>query len=460
MERVIKIQWNGPQTRLMKSESRYVDYEGGIRSGKTTAMVWKVIMYCIQHPGIHCLLTRWTDDALNAQLKPRFFDLCPAEVLKQKAWNAAEEFVAFENGSRCYLRALKTSDDASRYSKVAGLTLAVIGIDQPEEMPHWMYLYLKGRMSQVGHPQQMILTPNPPEFGHWLTQEFPLKGLKPDHEYIYTAVYDNARNLGDGYIKSLEADYPPGHPMRRTLLLGQRGPALKGTPIYGKIFKLNIHVREVEPLPDIPILEGWDFSHKHPAVVWSQFTPWGSWQIYGMLMGEDQYLEDFVPQALALRQQILGGGESEVWSCCDPSGASPTSHGTARTAIAILEDYGVHPTFVKNANLVHMRDFAIQQIAKFLLRLTPEGPALQVHPRCATLIDGFAAGYVYSELIGRGNVRRPLKDGFYDNPMNCLEYTILSFLTPEMGQQAKTEPDEDEDSRVVRRRTGVGRAGY
>lgn len=468
------MRWNQPQTRFLKTTKRYVDFEGAIRSGKSTALVWKLINYANDYPGINILFTRWTQDALDAQIKPLFFNHVPSEMLAERLndgrkgpWSAGEEYVQFSNGSRVYLRALKTSDEASRFSKVAGLTLAIIAVDQPEEIPEWMYYYLKGRLSQPGFPQQMILTPNPPEYGHWLNKEFPENNSRPDHEYIVTTTYDNAKNLGDGYIRALELDYPPGHPLRRALLEGKRGMTMKGEAVYGnKLFKPKIHIAEIIPIQGVPILEGWDFGHKHPAVKWSQFTPWGAWHIYGEFMGESQYIEDFLPIALAKRVQLFGP-DAEVWSCCDPSGADSTSHGTRRTAVDILGEHGIHPTYIHASNRADRRDFAIQQVAKLMLRLTKEGPAFQIHPRCVTLIDGFTAGYVYSELVGRGNIRKPLKDGYYDNLQNCAEYTILNFLTPDAYTQGMnsytpthTPPPKDEDPMDVIVNRVRGRAGY
>ena len=118
----------------MRATDRFIDFEGSIRAGKTTPLVWKIITYCINYPGIQCMLCRWTGDALDAQLKPKFYEECPKELFptgKARGWNAKEEYQEFANGSRVYLRSLKSSDDTARYAKFAGLTLAVIGVDQP-----------------------------------------------------------------------------------------------------------------------------------------------------------------------------------------------------------------------------------------------------------------------------------------------------------------------------------------
>ena len=89
-------------------------------------------------------------------------------------WNAQEQYfeIATEAGptSRIYARGLKPSEDAARYSKFAGVTLAGIYVDQPEEMPEDFFAALQARLSQPGYPHQMLLTPNPPAEDHWLAR--------------------------------------------------------------------------------------------------------------------------------------------------------------------------------------------------------------------------------------------------------------------------------------------------
>jgi len=446
----------------MLSKTRYLDLEGAIRSGKTTVLVWKCITTLQNNPGMWGLLSRWTQDSLDAQLKPRFWELCPPELLRQpKPWNGSEEWVAFENGSRLYMRALKSSDEGARYVKTSGLGFAFIGLDQPEEVPRDIYAYLKGRLSQKGYPQQMVITPNPPDLDHWLCEEFPSDKDKEGYEYIHFSIYDNRHNLEEDYIKALEVDYPVNHPMRRRLLLGRRGAQSAGKPVYGKVFKPQIHVGPVSVLEEVPLIESWDFSFSHPAVSWSQFTPWGTYQVIDELQGKDIYLDDFIPVVLARRRQLIKPGQM-IWSTADPSGASQTSHGIRRTAVGILVENGITPVINMRANRPEQRIYAVQHVARLMLKLTEEGPALQVHPRCATIIDGFSAGYAYPEKVSRG-LQVPHKDGFYDHLQNTIEYAVLAFLIPDLRAGTAYSSEEDEDEREARersRRRVTGRAGY
>lgn len=458
-EREIRIKWNGPQARAMQSDTLYLDLEGAIRAGKTTVGVWKVITALANNPGMHALLCRWTGDSLDAQLKPRFWELCPPELLTAKPWNGSEEYVSFANGSRCYIRAIKTSEGSAKFSKISGLTLAMVLIDQPEEIPEKSYYdYLKGRLSQVGHPRQMILLPNPPEHHHWLALEFPKEGKHGNKEMITIATADNAANLPDGYVEQLMEDYPLGHPMRARLLFGKRGPAMTGEAIYGSVFKPEIHVREQQLEDEDVLLRGWDFGHSHPAVMWAKMTKGGGFRVLGVMQGRSEFLEDFVPKVLARERELFGGWleKGKIMDCCDPTGAQPTSHGTKRTAVMILQEFGIYPLLPVKGNDPQTRDYAIQTIAKLMLRLLPEGPAYQVAPDCISLREGNSTGYVWHEKLVKGILRVPKKDGFYDHLQNCQEYLILTFY---LGGVTQDTEDEDEDQEAAPRR-GTNRAGY
>ena len=257
--------------------------------------------------------TRWTQDGLDAQLKPLWRDQAKRAGLELK-WHARKEYdEVVQTGARVYLRALKSSEETSKYGKLAGLTLAVIWIDQAEEVEEDVYhAYIPARLSQPGYPHEAILTPNPPALDHWLAKEFPESDPKPDHLYIRTTVYDNRANLPPEYISSLELEYPLGHALRRRFIEGRRGLSVIGEPVYGRVFNRRTHVQEIEANPDLPLVESWDFGHKHPAVVWCQFTPWGTLHILGELMGNSEFIESFAPRAVEQREAWFGN-VPDVW---------------------------------------------------------------------------------------------------------------------------------------------------
>jgi hypothetical protein len=471
-----------PQGIFMRADwqkHRFVDLEGAIRSGKSTPLVWRIIDYAITYPGIKMMLSRWTGDALEMQLKPKFYEECPREILGN--WNAKQEYQEFTNGSLVYMRSLKSADDAARYSKFAGLTLGVVGVDQPEELPADIYHALKGRLSQPGYPQQMLLTPNPPAPNHWLADEFPEDNHIEGHLYICTSVYDNREHIGDNYIRELERDYPAGHVLRRRFIEGRRGLAIEGTAVYGRVFSRSIHAREIEFMPDYPLIESWDFGQKHPAVTWHQFLPWGHWNILGEYMGTRQFIDEAVPAVAQMRAELFPG-LSTIRVCCDPAGADKQGHGIRQTAVDVLNAhlrmlYGadVGARFVTGANRPEKREYCIQQISNHMSHLVQGRPALVVHPRCEITIDGFEAGYIFDDRVlahaAMPNIRKAKKDGYYDHLQNTVEYAALTYGsapaqtldTSRMNKYQKLhhlQRDLDSDDTVRARRNSHSRSGY
>jgi hypothetical protein len=461
----------------MSRKYRFLDFEGGVRSGKTTTAIWALITLAIEYPGIKMLLARWTGDALQMQLKPKFYEECPPEILGK--WHAKEERQDFTNGSMVYIRSLKSADDAARFSKFTGLTLGVIMVDQPEELPDDIMHALKGRLSQPGYPQMMLFTPNPPGPNHWLCKEFPEDNSIEGHFYLCTSLYDNRGIIGDDYIRELEREYPLGHAMRRRMIDGRRGLSIEGEPVYKAVFTRDFHVREVDFFPDYPLLESWDFGHRHPAVSWHQILPWGHWNVLGEYLGTEQFIDQTVPEVAALRAQLFPGLTS-LQVCCDPAGAQ--GQGARHTCVEVLNDHlrqvygpGQGARYLTNSNRPEQRAWAIQQISSHMTRLVRGRAALIVHPRCDTIIDGFEAGYIFNDRVTLTNsrlpnYRPPKKDGYYDHHQNTIEYVALNFGTAPVSSVDQSnvstrrrlhslqQDTDDLDTWNTRRHTS--RAGY
>lgn len=474
MGEVTEFRLSESQTAFWHSTARYQDLEGAVRSGKTTIALLKLLRRCQEYPGICCLATRWTEDNTKAQIKARLKELWPPDFLGR--WNADEHCFECSNGSRVYVRGLKPGEDAGRYSKFAGLTLAIIYVDQPEEIPEDFFNALKARLSQPNMPAEMYLTPNPPDEDHWLASAFPDDNRDPEYHYIRTTVYDNADHLEPDYIPKLEAAYPPGHVLRLRFIEGKRGLSIVGQPVYAGYFSRALHESDqITYNPDLPLIEAWDFGHHHPAVLWSQFV-FGRWLVLAELMGKDQFLEDFAPEALSIRQQLFPD-VTEVLSCCDPAGGHKNSQGTATNAIDILREHGIFPTWKEGSNHPVLRLSAIQKISQALSRQRQGVPAVQIHPRCKEYLRGLEAGYVWDENTASAhsvypNTRRPRKDGRYDHLQNCAEYAWVNFgamdITPRKVQ-ARKERDywrqlamaqRDIDEYDVNRRSRGRLAGY
>ena len=440
MADTLELTFSPPQSELLLCDSRYVDAEGAIRSGKTWACSQKIADYVLRYPGIHCFIGRWSESDLDAQVKPVWRDV--ADQLRiPLTWHATEQYDGLPNGSRVYMRGLKAGEQTSRYAKFRGLTLAVIWIDQAEEVPEDVASELKGRLSQPGYPHQLIWSPNPPSEGHWLATEFPEDNSTPDHTYIRFTLRDNIA-LDPSTIEAIEAAYPEGTAQRRRLIDGRRGLASIGDPVYRGYFSRSHHVQHREMEPNVPLLEAWDFGHSHPAVVWRQNLPWGETRILGGVMGQGMFLEDFAPMALGYRARWCPH-PMETWTTCDPAGDALDNQGIRNKATDILRQFGVHARPCTGGNHPEMRNTAIQRMSASMRRRTERGEAFTVHPQFAYLgphgakpieviVDGLEAGYVWDDKAlpyTAPSTRKPKKDGWYDHTQNCLEYLELMFGT-------------------------------
>ncbi len=480
---------NGPQAALVmplleRTAKRLICFEGAIRLGKSWGALIAVWCLALLFPGIRILVARWKQEDVDGQLTEVWEsvkNLFP--VACHPRWNPTKHAYEFANGSIVYKKSLKSAEGEARDSKWRGMTLAVIVIDQFEECPQYVYQDIKGRLSQNKHaitnqpgryPLHLLLVLNSIDEDHWLTELFPIDNSIPNHLYLTGSVWDNQENLGDEVIAGLEEDYPPGDPRRRTLLEGKRGVTIDGTPCYEGYFERALHVvRTLEYSPHYPLLEGWDFSHARPAVLWAQpIRHTGALHILGGVQGFEMFLEDFAPEVLKIRERWFPK-VSRVLSHCDPAGATNTS-GTRVTAVTTLQGCGIWPQSLGNANNAPERYAAIQATAGLMLREAGDGGrCLRINPRTIELrrtrggtftekaseliVDAFQVAYVWDDKAppeNNPNVRRPKKNhkgDKYSHLMNGWEYIVLGeriVIRPTKGGLANAQ--RTLDARSVR----------
>lgn len=449
-DRLVTMRWRGKHSdALQDMTTREIDIEGAIRAGKTTLCLWREFNAALAYPGIHILLARWTDDGVYGLVVPLWRAICE-QAGQALSWNPHEAYDELRNGTRVYVRGLKSVDQTLRYSKFRGLDLARVYIDQAEEVPQDVYMELSGRLSQKNFPHQTTISPQSVETDHWIAREFPERGGDPARRYIPLSIHDNAHNLPPDVIPNLIRMYPPEHPKHRTLILGKRGMNVVGDPVYKGAFIRSVHEGPVEFDPKLPLDTGLDFGKNHPCVIFRQTSSLGQSRYLGGILGQSMYLDDFMDVVLTYRQQWFPNA-IEYRLCCDPAGASDTSHGT-QGAVSILRKRGLKPISVADSNSPAVRLAMVEQLASHMRRRCADrSEALLVSnsdrwlrvSETGTVIDhfladGFEAGYVWDEhLVSVANkqVRKPKKDGWYEHGQNCAEYLEVNF-----GSQPRSAP--------------------
>ena len=446
----------GTHADAFPETTRELDIEGAIRSGKTTLCLMRELRACIDNPGIFILLARWTDSGVYGLVTPLWVRLCEQASITL-AWHSDEEFYEMPNGSRAFVRGLKSQDATLRYSKFRGLTLARVYVDQAEEIPHDIYLELAGRLSQPGFKHQITISPQSVHDTHWIAREFPADNSLPERKYIPLSVYDNAHNLSPEVIPALCRLYPPEHPQHRTLILGQRGMNVIGEPVYKGAFVRAIHEGPAEYDPRLPLEMALDFGKHHPCAVFRQVSPLGQVRFLGGILGQDLYLDDFIGIVLHHRQAWFPN-PCEIRECCDPAGSADTSQGT-HAALKTLHDKGIHPRYVADSNSPLVRLAMIERMAAQMRRRAADRAEafivsngehwLRVSSQ-STMVDRFVAdaleaGYVWDPhmvSVANKQVRRPKKDGWYEHGMNCAEYLEINFGAEPQKKPISTPPPE------------------
>lgn len=461
----LPVRVNALQSDIIEAQERCVEVEGAIRSSKTTGCLLKLWVYALRHPGIAMLASRWKQEDVDGQLKKAWRDVGAwYPVAMHPRWNGAEHSFEFPNGpdptnpyvggSFVYMHGLKPSEEGARYSKFRGKTLAIIYIGQAEELPEDFYVELKGRLSQPGYPHQIILDANPIDDDHWLATEFPDDGDRPNHRYITADIYANRRVLGEEVISGFLQDFPPEHPKHRTLIQGKRGVNVIGKPVYEGYFTQSL-VRDVAFDPTVELLEGWDFGHAYPAVLWAQYFKHLDWlHVLGAVQGQDMYLEEFAPEALAIRDEWFPNALVLSWG--DPSG-DKGNQGIQQTAMSTLQGFDVPIRTAEHANDPAVRAKAIDTVGSLMFR-----KRFKVNPRCVELtrkhgtlesrqtrlvVTALSVGYVWDShknVRAHPNIRQPKKQTRYDHVMNDLEYITV-------GARIPSKPKASEIAQAVKR---------
>ena len=440
--REVTMKWRGPIAEFMRDTTGEISLEGALSSGKTTACLWKEFNAFQEMPGIHGWLGRFGDGETQTKIRPAFEQVCQ-QAGCIPSWNAKELCYDFPNGSKAYSYGLKSPDALSRYSKMRGMGVSRIYNDQTEELPEDFSLELRLRLRQPGFPHQLTFSPNPPNVTHWLAQQFPTDNRIPGRKYYAISIHDNAHNLPTALLTAALMAYPPEHAKHRSVILGLRGMNVMGEPVYKGAFIRKVHEIPVAYDPRLPLEMALDFGKHHPCVVFRQVSPLGQVRYLGGILGQNLYLDDFIDIALTHRSQWFPS-PIEIKECCDPAGASDTSHGT-EGAVKTLRAKGVQALSIPDSNSPAVRLSMIERMASQMRkRAADRSEAFVVNAdseRWLTiseqstvpdrfLADGFEAGYVWDEhmvSVGNKQVRKAKKDGWYEHGQNCAEYLELNF---------------------------------
>lgn len=189
-------------------KSRYCLARGGYGSGKTLALILKLILFLLCFPGNRILLGRKTISDLERAFLPDLFEIVPQKWYKYKV---KEGIIKFFNGSEIILFGLDSlqsgsaSDIKKAQQKLKSLNLGAYFIDQLEEVEYDVIKVLDSRLRRTNVPvRQGNSTSNPADF--WAYEYFI---GKPKIDKIHAkkifqirmSMLDNKKHLPSDYIE-------------------------------------------------------------------------------------------------------------------------------------------------------------------------------------------------------------------------------------------------------------------
>ena len=199
------------QKLFFRSETRYTAYGGARGGGKSWGLRRKIVLLCLNYPGIRCLIVRRSFPELRYNhILPLESILCNGKC-KVAKYNETNKEFKFINGSRIILGFCDSESDVLRYQ---GQEYDIIALDEATQLTEFQFNTLKACLRGTnGFPKRMYLTCNPGGVGHgWVKRLFISRQFKTgenpsDYTFIQALVTDNKVLLEKDpeYLRTLQS---------------------------------------------------------------------------------------------------------------------------------------------------------------------------------------------------------------------------------------------------------------
>jgi PBSX family phage terminase large subunit len=323
-----------------------------------------------------------------------------------------------------------TPDDQK---KARGLQLSGLYLNEVKELSKAnvdMLLSRVGRYPDKDAREFIIGDSNAPDRDHWLAklcfdekpEDFrfflqPGAVIKQGKQWVVNAKAENIYNLPDRYYQRLvqgKRDSWIRQNLANEFVFHSDGRAVHPD------FSETLHVQEVEIDPVLPLTVGIDFG-RTPAAVLCQKQEDGRWFILDELVTQNMGALKF---GELLRKHLNQDQYRDlpVEYIGDPAG-SAMSQTREETAFDMLRQAGLQAVPAPT-NDWEERTTVLDML---LTKLVGGEPALQVHPRCKTLIRGLVGEYQFRRLQVAGDERyqdKPLKNDC-SHVCEALHYALL-----------------------------------
>jgi len=204
-------------TTILASDARYILLEGGGRSGKTTLIVYAILVRACKEKSTHCIL-RLNHNAAKRSIwnktLPDVIRLAFPELREytEKNKNNTELIMNLPNGSQILVGGL---DDAKRAEKVLGLEFTSLFLNEVSQIPFDAAQIAISRLAEKNSLKKKVyLDQNPGKKSSWPyllfhkklnpTDQEPLKD-PDDYANFLMNPKDNLENIDKDYLRTLES---------------------------------------------------------------------------------------------------------------------------------------------------------------------------------------------------------------------------------------------------------------
>jgi len=390
---------------------------------------------------------RQTYKQLEDTTKKTIFDWLPPAVFGR--YNVSRNtytITAFPDTEiELIFRALDKPEDVEN---LMSLELTGAWVNEAREVPLEIIEALTGRIGRYPSMKDggctwsgIWMDTNPPDDESWWYRKFEIE--KPKSWRLFkqpSGLSPNAENLlkPDEYEKlkldpncGITPGLPPDYYTRlaegksedfiRVYIKGEYGILKYGKPVYEKSYSDSIHYAdyEIEPIPDLPLIIGFDFG-LNPSAVIGQVTPKGILHILDELTSDGVGLEQFIKYYFTPHiQQLYPNYELQIVG--DPAGVQ-RSQSDESSCFDILRRNGYKAIPARTNSLVDR----IGAVEFFLNSLVEGKPRFKLSKRCPMLRKGFISGYHYRKLrVSETRYTETPDKNEYSHIHDALQYLCL-----------------------------------
>lgn len=439
------------QARFHYSEADEVFYGGAAGGGKSEAILFDAVQFCLENKNVKTSIFRRTFPELEKSIILRFLEKAPRDKYK---YNKQEHRVYWDSGSILEFNHCQYESDVFKFQSAEYDRMY---FDELTHFTEFIYRYLRSRVRTTKKhiKAQIKSASNPGNIGHlWVKKTF-IDGVTPNQlcvkkeeesgaeftvEFIPAKVYDNKylMEADPGYVKKLMR-LPEDE--RKALLDGDWN-VFKGQ--FFKEWLTNVHVVKPFKIPSgWKVFRALDWGWRKPfCVVWLAIDHDGSICVFKELYDVEKTDE----QVVKLIKKMTGSQEI-AYTIADPSIWSVTQYEKGESLAHRFNKMGIpmikgDNNRLSGANIFH----------SYLYHSKKEKPKLTFFSNCYDSIRTIPA--LIHDLKKPEDVDTLGEDHAYD----AIRYGLMAHPIPtpqEKKKQVKNVFQKHMDQKKARRHEGI-----